>query len=133
MGLRGPKPKLSAVTELKNAMGRYFGSCESSGTFPDYAGMLLYLGMTEKEANKLQSEDHADHEKYRKLFDDARLRRESWLSRRMVTEPKVANGCMNALKQEKNGGYIDKQKDSGGETKLTINLVGVGGDKLFKG
>jgi hypothetical protein len=51
----------------------------------------------------------------------------------MVTEPKAANGCMSALKQPANGGYIDKPIADSGEKTLTINLVGIaGGEKAFK-
>lgn len=49
-----------------------------------------------------------------------------WLENQMVTESGRATGCMNALKQEKNGGYADKAGQVRGEQKLIICLSGVG-------
>ena len=57
----------------------------------------------------------------------AKLRRESWLVQRMTGEPKLAQGCLNALKQAKNGGYTDRPVDDGQKT-LVVKLEGVGAD-----
>ena len=58
--------------------------------------------------------------------------RESWLARKMTSDNKRAIGCLNALKQPDNGGYIDKAVDTGERT-LTINVAGIkGGAKAFK-
>ena len=54
------------------------------------------------------------------------MRRTSWLSRHMVADNKKTNGCMNALKQEENGGYMDKPADNG-EKVLRIKVDGIGG------
>ena len=53
------------------------------------------------------------------------FRRMDWLENQMVTESGRATGCMNALKQEKNGGYADKA-GAGAEKRLVIRLEGVG-------
>lgn len=50
----------------------------------------------------------------------------------MTSDNKAAQGCLNALKQPSNGGYIDRPSNDSGEKKLTINLVGVGGESAFK-
>ena len=42
-----------------------------------------------------------------------------------LSEAGRATGCMNALKQEKNGGYADKA-GAGAEKRLVIRLEGVG-------
>ena len=47
-----------------------------------------------------------------------------WLENQMVTESGRSSGCMNALKQEKNGGYADKAALR--EQKLVVCLSGVG-------
>ena len=49
-----------------------------------------------------------------------------WLENQMVTEGGKATGCMNALKQEKNGGYADKGSQASREQKLVIELKGRG-------
>ena len=61
----------------------------------------------------------------RKLFAYAQKRRESFLVRRMTKDNKLANGCMNALKQPRNGGYSDKNKEKG-DRKLIIDFRGIG-------
>jgi hypothetical protein len=43
----------------------------------------------------------------------------------MTKSNKLAQGCLNALKQEANGGYTDKPVDNG-ERKLVIELKGIG-------
>ena len=63
--------------------------------------------------------------RYRPELERARLRRMDWLENQMVTESGRATGCMNALKQEKNGGYADKAGRQA-EERLVIRLEGVG-------
>lgn len=63
---------------------------------------------------------------FRNAFEYAKCRRESWLTRKMVSDNKAANGCMNALKQKKNGGYTDRPVESNDKS-LTININGVSG------
>lgn len=87
--------------------------------------MLIALKITDSTANRYQK-DGENAAAYKAVFDYAKARRESWLVRKMVAEPKVAAGCMNALKQKKNGGYTDRPIDSGEKT-LNINIGGVGG------
>ena len=48
----------------------------------------------------------------------------------MAADPKAANGCMNALKQEANGGYMDRAGGSG-EITLKVKSDGVGGMHAF--
>lgn len=94
--------------------------------------MLIWLKISEGTAKNYQKEGHADFKNFRAVFEYARARRESWLVRKMVTDNKAANGCMNALKQEKNGGYTDRPAESG-ERSLTININGIsGGMSSFK-
>jgi len=69
-------------------------------------------------------------QEYRDIFDEAKDRRESWLVRKMAADPKAANGCMNALKQEANGGYMDRAGGSG-EITLKVKSDGVGGMHAF--
>lgn len=133
MAKRGPKRKYETPQKLQEAINIYFAECEAESRFPDLAGMRLFLGVTQTTLDRYTKEDGEDYEKYRDILDAARDRRESWLVRRMVTEPKAANGCMSALKQPANGGYIDKPIVDSGEKTLTINLVGIaGGEKAFK-
>jgi hypothetical protein len=56
----------------------------------------------------------------------AKLRRESWLARHMVADNKKASGCMNALKQMENGGYMDRNVAQDDKT-LRIKVDGIAG------
>ena len=115
------RPKTyKTAAELKKAVDAYFLDNEEKGEFPDYAGMLIYLGIKEKTV-KTYSQD----EDYKEVFDEAQLRRESFLVRRMTKDNKLAQGCLNALKQPINGGYTDRPIDSG-ERKIVIELSGIG-------
>ena len=108
------------VDEFKQKMLIYFRDCEEVRlVFPDEAGMLNYLDIEDEEYEELKNVPGYD-----KLIRWARRRRTSWLERMMVTGNKGSAGCMNALKQEKNGGYSEKPKEPG-ERKLIVKIEGV--------
>ncbi len=112
--------KRESAKRFRERIERYFTDREAQGRFPTEAGLLLELGLTEEEyAGKLADE------KLGPELERARLRRMDWLENQMVTESGKATGCMNALKQEKNGGYADKA-GPGSEKRLVIRLEGVG-------
>ena len=64
--------------------------------------------------------------KYAEVWERAKLRRQDWLENKMVTDGRCANGCMNALKQEKNGGYADRTMPENKPRQLKIVMDGVG-------
>ena len=115
------RSKTQRAAELRRGIEEYFSRCEGLERFPTEAGMLLALGLGEEEYEKLRGE-----RLYAREFERARLARMDWLENRMVTESGRAAGCMNALKQEKNGGYADKAGPASREQKLVICLAGVG-------
>ncbi len=132
MGKRGPKRKYQSAYDFDQAVNAYFKNClEDGDKFPDLAGMRIYLGLTQRTIDKYATGDDDEAGRFRTILDTAKDRRESWLVRRMVTEPKAANGCMSALKQQANGGYTDRPIDTS-ERSLTINVYNVGGEKAFK-
>ena len=108
------------VDELKQKILFYFRDCEEvRQVFPDEAGMLNYLDIEDDEYEAMKTEPGYD-----KLIRWARRRRTSWLERMMVTGGKNSAGCMNALKQEKNGGYAEKPQENK-ERKLIVKIEGV--------
>ena len=113
--------------ELFDAIKVYFANCQKSQTFPDYKGMLVFLKLKERDVKAL-----CEDPEYADIFEDAMYMRESDLVRKMTRDNKLANGCMNALKQPINGGYSDKYSDNKKESKLTLVLSGVGGEKACK-
>lgn len=127
MGKRGPKPLYERPEDLKKKINAYFAEQEAAGEFPDFAGMRIYLGMSEKTIKAYQEEGHDNYEEYRAIFDEARDRRESFLVRRMTKDNKLAQGCLNALKQPANGGYVDKAPESKNKVEVTIKVAGLKG------
>lgn len=121
-GKTGPK-KMYTPEELQKKVDEFLDECKRDGKPPLLPQMLLYLGIKSKTtvANWCKSDPA-----YQEVFDYAQLNREGYLLERMVSDNKLAQGCLNALKQMENGGYVDRPVDSG-ESKVTINLVGVGG------
>ena len=120
--MAGGRPRFYSEKEFENAVSAYIAHSEENNYFPDEAGLILWLKIGETTYR-----DYSERDGYREIVARAKLYRESWLTRKMTAEPKLAQGCLNNLKQPKNGGYIDKPQDSG-PRELTINLVGVGSE-----
>jgi len=96
---------------LRTAIDEYFAKCEEEGTFPDNAGLRLYLGLSQDEVNRLCDPETNDKWKaYRKEFDRARDMRESWLVREAAKGGKNSSAIMNILKEGDNGGYAKPEK-----------------------
>ena len=115
------KSKTERARDLRKGIDEYFDERTARGRFPTEAGMLLALGLSEERYAALRRERIFARE-----FERARLARMDWLENQMVTEGGKASGCMNALKQEKNGGYADRAAAGSREQKLVIELKGVG-------
>ena len=117
---------------LRAGVEAYFSQCEAEGVFPDWAGLKLFLGQFDDQTyEQWQEGDDERAAACREIFSMAAARRESWLIRKMTSDNKAVQGCLNALKQPQNGGYADRPRE-GGEIKVTINLAGVGGEEAFK-
>jgi len=116
--------------KLKAKIDDYFDSLPKT-TFPDYAGMLLHLELFPDEVAALCEEGNKRAPEFRRAFEYAELKRESWLARITASDGKLSSGALNLLKQKMNGGYTtvsDKNK----ENTLRIISDGVGGMNAFK-
>lgn len=105
---RGGRPTYSDYRKLQSRVNEYFANCEESGVFPDEKGMYVYLGVFKEDIEEYISESNPKADEYSRILKLAQYRRESWLSRNMVADQRMAQGCMNALKQEQNGGYTTR-------------------------
>ena len=78
--------------------------------FADYAGMRMFLKLNKQEISDMCDPNVSGDKAYdyQDIFNYARDRRESDLVRKMVTDPKAAQGCKAALAMPENGGYSDK-------------------------
>ena len=139
MGARGPKPKYADPADLRKAVDKYMAECRALGEFPDLAGMRLALDISASTLAKYcktdkdsTPEEIARAAQFQDVLDYAKDCRESWLARKMTSDNKAAQGCMNALKQPCNGGYIDRPAQDSQNTSVEIRVVGVGRTSAFK-
>lgn len=119
-----------SAENLKKMINKYFDELPP-GTFPDYAGMLLALDLFPDEVEALKGGDDARSAEYRRVFEYAELKRESWLSRVAASDSKLASGAFNLLKQQKNGGYTTVSAPNKGSS-LKLIVDGIGGMEAFK-
>lgn len=116
--------------KLRDGIDKYFDSLPD-GVFPDYAGMLLYLGLFPDEVDALCDDTNEKAPEFRRVFQYAELKRESWLARVVASDSKLATGALNLLKQTNNGGYVTVSKTDKGSS-LRLIVEGVGGMDAFK-
>lgn len=125
------RPKQMTPARLREMVDNYFDNLGNT-IFPDYAGMLLELGLFPDDVIALTDEDmNKQAAEYRRVFEYAELKRESWLSRVAASDSKLASGAFNLLKQQKNGGYTSASAPNRGST-LKLIVEGVGGMDAFK-
>lgn len=129
---RGRKPTYNDPKVLRIKIDDYFQDCEQKRVFPDYAGLRIFLKVTKQDIADLcdPAVTEEKSEEYQEIFEYAKDRRESALVRRMVTDPKCAQGCKNALAMPENGGYSDKAAEKQ-DRKIRIDTTKEV-DELFK-
>ena len=130
MAVKGPRPEYNQPKLLRAAVEKYFTDCAETNVFPDFAGMKLALQLRARDIERLTDSKNPKAQEYKDIFDEAKDRRESWLARKSAADPKGANGYMNLLKLDANGGYVDRA-GGGGEITLKVKTDGVGGMHAF--
>lgn len=129
---KGAKTVVKTPAELEALIEEYFEACAGEGVFADFAGMLLKIGMTKGQVAAVCEDGYPHADEYVGVFERAKYRRECLLTRKMASDNKAANGCMNLLKQKENGGYVDKSVEKAGPDVLKIQVIGGHGGELFK-
>ena len=127
----GRPPTIETPEQLKTWTKKYCDACEAENVFPDFAGMMLWLGLEDEDIERMQDPNNPNYDGFKKAFAYGRRRRECFLARTMTSDNKRTQGCYNALKELINGGYgarLEKDK----EQTLNVNVVGVGGIEAFK-
>lgn len=107
------------VEHLEESIEAYHEKNEGDGVFPDLAGLLIALNISDEEYNMM-----IEDEDFKPAFLYAKRRRESWLNRKAI-DNKAANGCKILLMQEENGGYTDRPVDNK-KKEFVVKLEGVG-------
>lgn len=123
---RGRKPEYNTPKSFRDKVDEYFDKCSKAQVFPDLAGMRIHCKVSKADVKEMWSIPE-----YAEVLEYASNRRESLLIRRMVTDPKAAAGCMNALKEEENGGYMGKTVENEEKT-LKVVIDGGYGNELFQ-
>lgn len=98
----------------------------NSACFPDEAGMRIRLDLSHESYRSYQEDPD-----YEKVFNWAQDMRESYAARRMAADPKSSSAYLAILKQNANGGWVDRKADTGDRT-LTIKSAGLGGTEAFQ-
>lgn len=109
---------------LETKIDAYFAECEALETFPDRANMIIHLGLPSDVYQRFETNVDNKYAPYAELLKKARLRREGWLSKAMFSDKNKAQSAIFQLRQPFNGGYSDKQEDTG---TLTVRLIIDGG------
>lgn len=108
--------------QLEKEIEKYHEFCKDSVSFPSEAGLIYFLEITEGDYELMLQSDNL-----LPVLERERLWRVAWLENKMVTDPRCSTGCMNALRQEHNGGYRDRNSGTAGKNKkLIIEMKGVG-------
>lgn len=128
----GRPRKYKDAEAMRAAAEAYIEDCKARDVFPDEAGMILYLGLKKRMIERYcsETENPEGFQDYKDIFEDAKLEREHFLVQRMTSDNKAAQGCLNALKQPANGGYIDRPIDTG-KVEVTLKVSGIGGMDKF--
>ena len=128
----GRPRKYKDADAMRAAAEAYIEDCKARDVFPDEAGMILALGLKRRMIERYcsETENPEGFQDYKDIFEDAKLEREHFLVQRMTSDNKAAQGCLNALKQPANGGYIDRPLDTG-KVEVTLKVSGIGGMDKF--
>lgn len=129
----GRPKKFETPDDFRKAVEKYIEDCKKDNIFPDEAGMRLAIKYSKRWADMMisEAENPETYKEFREIFEYAKDNRESFLVRKMTSDNKAAQGCLNALKQAANGGYVDRPMDSG-KIELNIKVDGIGGMDMFK-
>jgi hypothetical protein len=102
------KGEMKSFREMERRVKEYFSICETQDVFPDEAGLILHLGISEEMYEKYQTADLKRFIPFRLCIENARLKRESILVRRIfASEKRTPTGALFLVGQEENGGLTD--------------------------
>lgn len=120
-----------AVTpeDLEAKVNAYFAQCEAEDAFPDRANMIVYLDVPLDLYLKFEANEDDKYTLFSEVLKKARLKREGWLSRIMFSDKNRAQSAIFQLRQPVNGGYSDKQEDTGSMT-IRLKIDGGSSDLL---
>ena len=111
------------LSEFKRRIDEYFDECADANAFPDEAGLLLALDLTREQHERLLAGNAKSNGKLRAL-QDARLRRESLLTRELFATEKAATAKIFLARQPFAGAMSEKPREQTETTSFEVRLVG---------
>ncbi len=121
----GSPPKYATPEALDRNCRAYIELCSEQNAFPDEAGMLLFLKLPPATKARYEKNESGQYAGFAEVFKKYELLRESYLTRGMLADPKLAGACSFLLKQRKNGGYAEKQADGGDAPQIRVLIGGL--------
>ena len=118
----------TGLKRFGNKIDGYFKRCEAEERFPDEAGLILYLKLSVADYERLRADGDGESGDYARLLEDARLRRESIISRELYSSG--AKGTMGKLflaKQAKNSGILGTAAEEG-RLVIEVRISGSGAE-----
>ena len=106
--------------EFERVIDAYFAQCEADGTFPDEAGMICALGLMREQFDRLLAESG----RRSRLLHNARLRRESLLTRELYATDKAATGKIFLARQPSAGSMSDKPQVAEPRLSVEVHIAG---------
>lgn len=119
--------KVDSPERLEQYIAEYIDLCRDSNDIPSDYGLADYIGCSVRSIERWRKGE-GNYRKYSEAFVELKKFAESVLIREVRTAKNPA-GAIFLLKQEKFGGYTDKQEiETAGS--LTIKVDGVGADSF---
>jgi hypothetical protein len=117
------------LVDFRRTICEYFEECEASGAFPDEAAMALRLGITREMIEEWLEDSSRGRAGYRRALLDARLRRESVITRGIYASEKSTSGKVFLARQAASGGLHDKPKET--REKVAVKVIFRGAPDAF--
>jgi len=128
----GRKRVFNTAKEFGDKVSKFMDYCTENNIYPSdyqlrkYSGIeysTLYNYITAGRGSEEEDNIYKDYfNEYKKLVQF----REDWLLQMAVNDPKRSTIAIFALKQNKNGGWIDKPVVDVTAKELTVNVQGLG-------
>jgi hypothetical protein len=112
------------ILEFRRKIDEYFDACAEDGIFPDEAGLLLLLNLGYDDLDRILYGGELRTRSARRALLDARLRRESLLTRELFATDKAATGKIFLARQVASGALSDKPRDTADAATIQVTLLG---------
>jgi hypothetical protein len=115
--------EMKSFKEMQRRVNEYFTLCEEQNLFPDEAGLILHLGISEEMYEAYRTRDRRRFIPFRLCLENAQLRRESILVRGIFSsDKKSAAGKIFLARQPENGGLSEQELTAKPDNKQALEV-----------